>query len=210
MNQWALGQKSFFGLVASFVVFVVFFILYFKTLKKLNYSYWTFSFFIGSYSILGMLSNIGDGGLIRLFYLNFLVFILCLYSAYLISSPLYYPRVSWWEWDFRYRGDLSAKVKTDTLNIPARLSDLRRGAGCIVTFKEIPIGSLLTIEDIEEFSQGSLQAEVVSFREDCAGRGITHGVRFKFTNPESKKSFQELVKSWKEHHKAKVKSKFEC
>jgi ribosomal protein S1 len=68
---------------------------------------------------------------------------------YFLSSPIYYPRVSWWEYDFRYRDDLKIEVKSFEDVIDARLTDLRRQAGCVAIFEELKIGQEIKVQVIK-------------------------------------------------------------
>ena len=56
--------------------------------------------------------------------------------------------VKWWIYDFRYRNDVKiivyhfSDIKKET-KINGRLTDVRRGAGCITLFENFPVGESL-------------------------------------------------------------------
>ncbi len=180
-----------------------------KTQKRLYYSFWTFSIAIGIYILMGILQNRGVRGNSLLIMLYSLAFIGLFIKMYIISSPIFYPRVRWWEYDFRYRGDLHVNVDTDDRNIRGRLSDLRRGAGCLILFESLPINHTLEIKADSVSEEIKLKATIVSKREYSLGRGFKYGIRFIFKDKEAGKVFQHFSHFWRINNKAKLEAKFE-
>ena len=127
---------------------------------------------------------------------------------YILSSPIYYPRVSWWEYDFRYRDDLRIKVKSNESEFDARLTDLRRYAGCVALFEEVKMGDEIMVTAKVEDISVNLRGQVMSKRRDLIGRPLIYGVKFKFDSRSNRKRYLELVRLWKIEKNSKRKLKF--
>src|SRR5690606_10960564 len=121
-----------------------------------------------------------------------------------ISSPLYYPRVNWWEYDFRFRADIKCWVDIDGQQFRGRLSDLRRSAACLELFHHTPVGQLVQIH-LEVLNQNfTLFAEVRSKREPIIGRSIIYGIKFIHHDLEQKQRLRLLTNYWRESKKIKI------
>ena len=204
------------GIVLRFIFFIWFTIPYIKTIKRRYYTYWTFSVLLLTYLIFKVYDQyyLLHNDYVSAFYIAAIV-LLC-FKMFLLYSPIYYPRVSWWEYDFRYRDDLKILVKNQSLNLEqnldqeyqARLTDLRRQAGCVAMFEEFKLGDELLINATSENEALVLRAIIMSKRKDVIGRPIIYGVQFKFDNRRNKKRYQRLEKMWKREKNNKKKMKF--
>jgi len=196
------------SVIFKLLIIVILYRLYYKTLSKLYYTYWSFSGFLILYCLMGLFQNSFGKGHDYLFYLYFLTLFVLLVQGYMLSSPLYFPRVRWWEYDFRYKGDLKIEVQHESEKHPGRLTDLRRGAGCVVLFYQVEIGEIIYIYASLGSDDISLKAEVMSKREYSIGRGTSYGVKIIFDNEEGKDQFEKLTKYWKEMTSFKLQLKF--
>ncbi len=195
-----------------FVIRLLFFLYlstpYYKTIKHRYYTYWSFSFFLFIYILFKIneqffalhQSHIG-----ALYLISCLILIT---KMYILSSPIYYPRVSWWEYDFRYRDDLKITVKANELNYDARLTDLRRYAGCVALFEELKLGQEISINAKVDDVTVILRGHVMSKRKDMIGRPLIYGLQLKFDSRGNKKRYIQLVKLWKKEKNNKRKLKF--
>lgn len=182
---------------------------YYKTIKHRYYTFWSFSAAL----IIFLLYKINE----QYFQLHqphigflYLVSALILITKmYLLSSPIYYPRVNWWEYDFRFRDDLKIKVKIDEEEVQARLTDLRRHAGCLAIFEEVELGKEVTITATVEGETVNLRGFVMSKRRELIGRPYIYGVQFKFDNRRNKKRYSLLKKIWNKDKNLKKKIKIE-
>ncbi len=184
---------------------------YFRTVRRLYYTFWGFSFILFCYlvtSIIGSLPINGELGR-AITYLYLLSTLLLLIEGYLISSPIYFPRISWWEYDFRYRDELHVKLNSDGSSYIARLSDLRRGAGCLVSFETFQVGTLVNICAEKESGEICLNAQVMSRRIYSIGRGTIYGVRFIFDDDQQRKEFRHFRNYWRSKKSFRRKLKFE-
>lgn len=181
---------------------------YYKTIKHRYYTYWSFSLFLFLYILFKIneqffilhQSHIGI-----LYLLSCLVLIL---KMYILSSPIYYPRVNWWEYDFRYRDDLKIKVKKAEHEYEARLTDLRRFAGCVGIFEELKLGEEIIIVARVDDVEVQLRGQLMSKRRDLIGRPLIYGVMFKFESRSNKKRYVQLLRLWKKEKHSKRKLKF--
>jgi hypothetical protein len=190
-----------------FLFQVVFFSLYFfflrKLLRGLYYSFWTFTGFLSLFLIFKIFTS----SFWEFSFFSFLTSLALLFTeAYLLWTPIFYPVVSWWEYDFRYRDDLKVKVTIDGETVDGRLTDLRRGAGCVAVFKEVKIGKEVLIEPFESFQEVSFKAEVMSKRQYSLGRPHNYGVKFEVENDEA--LFNQFCMFWKNERRAKLLKKF--
>lgn len=203
--------KPRFLLIFKFLFFLWFSIPYFKTIKNRYYTFWTFSVTFVLYLIYNLYQQwfIYQQEHIFLLYLLVLIFIFII--MYLLYSPLYYPRVSWWEYDFRYKDDLKIHVTYGNEEYKARLTDLRRQAGCVAMFEEVKMGEEIIIHADSTDENGEkviLRAVVMSKRKDIIGRPIIYGVQFKFNDHKNKIRYKTLEILWNKEKNNKKKLKF--
>lgn len=181
---------------------------YYKTIKHRYYTYWTFSTLLFLY----ILFKINEQFFVLhqphigiLYMISCLILIL---KMYILSSPIYYPRVNWWEYDFRYRDDLRIKVKSEDNEYDARLTDLRRFAGCVGVFEELRLGDEIVINAKVDDVTVNLRGQVMSKRRDLIGRPLIYGVKFKFDSRSNKKRYIRLERLWKQEKNNKRRLKF--
>jgi hypothetical protein len=189
-------------------------VLFYKTLKNLYYTFWTFSiFFLLFYftSLFGSFS--GEGTFLLMSCYLFSCTLLSL-EMYLLYSPIYYPVVRWWEYDFRYRHDLKALVTKINCEkneeYIGRLTDVRRNAGCIQLFEKLKISEKVSINvTLDEVTTKILRGEVISKRQYSVGRPWNYGIKMSFENLEEQAQYKELEFNWKSDRQDKIKRKFE-
>jgi hypothetical protein len=197
-----------FSFIFQFILLLVAYNFYYSALTNLFYSYWNMSVVFGVYYLVSMSRNflVLGNPLIGLLFFFSLIFLLI--SCYIVSSPLYYPRFHWWEYDFRFRADIRCWVEVDGKQFRGRLSDLRRGAACLELFNHMSVGHPVQIS-VEILDQNfTLFAEVRSKREPIIGRSIVYGVRFINSDLEQKQRLKFLTNYWNESKKIKIRNKF--
>ncbi|WP_419173215.1 hypothetical protein [Halobacteriovorax sp.] len=200
-----------FNFIALFgiIFFIFFYRLYYRTQKNLKYSFWSLtalSFFIIIFHILRSLYHYNDFSIFFLYTMSFFILGVLCFSLY---SPVFFPIINWWEYDFRYRNDLKASVYIDDdKKADARIVDLRRRAGGLSMFEEVEIGQRIDIELESSGLDGRLQVEVLSKRQYSIGRPYTYGVRFVITDDVVKRKYNDLEKYWNFERKAKKNKKF--
>lgn len=197
-----------FSFIFLLILLLVSYNFYYSALSNLFYSYWNISLIFGIYYLVSLTRNFLVIGhpLIGVLYL--LSFIFLLSACYIVSSPLYYPRFHWWEYDFRFRADIRCWVELDGKQYRGRLSDLRRGAACLELFQTTTVGHPILV-NVEILNQNfTLYAEVRSKREPIIGRSIIYGIKFINSDLEQKQRLKFLSNYWNESKKIKIRNKF--
>lgn len=197
-----------FRLVVRLLFFLYLSAPYYKTIKHRYYTYWTFSFALFLYMLFKINEQFFVVHHVHIGILYLISTLILIFKMYLLSSPIYYPRVNWWEYDFRYRDDLKIKVKCDELELEARLTDLRRYAGCVGLFEELKMGDEIIVMAKVGDESVNLRGQVMSKRRDLIGRPLIYGVRFKFDSRSNKKRYLQLLRIWKNEKHSKRKLKF--
>lgn len=198
----------YFSFLFQLVLLLFTYNFYYKALSNLYYSYWNISFILAIYYLVAMTRNflVIDSPLIGLLFFVSLIFLIM--NSYIISSPLYYPRVHWWEYDFRFRADIRCEAEIDGQQFRGRLSDLRRGAACLELFNHTQVGQPIQI-NLEILNQNfTLFAEVRSKREPIIGRSIVYGIKFVNSDLEQRQRLRLLTNYWHESKKIKIRNKF--
>lgn len=181
---------------------------YYKTIKYRYYTYWTFSGLLFSYVLFKIYEQFFVMNHEQIGILYLISIIILIVKMYILSSPIYYPRVSWWEYDFRYRDDLKITVKSGEVEFFARLTDLRRHAGCVAMFEELKPGDEIIINAALGSDNVILRCAVMSKRRDVIGRPLIYGVQFKFDSKSNKKRYVSLERLWRKQKHSKRKMKF--
>ncbi len=206
----AFATKSvfYFSFIFQTTILLVAYNFYFNALSNLFYSFWNMSLVFAIYYLIAMIRNFTVIEYPMIGTLFLISLILLSMSCYIISSPLYYPRVNWWEYDFRFRADIKCWAEVDGRQVKGRLSDLRRGAACLELFDHMNIGNQVQIS-LEVLNQHfTLYAEVRSKREPIIGRSIIYGVKFVNNDLEQKQRLKLLTNYWRESKKIKIRNKF--
>jgi len=205
-----MHERSFFQI--SFLVEIVLAALTFKFLfqaqKQRNYAYWGITIIVGIYLFVNLLHyTFIDYNILNL-YVVFISSFFLLLNSYIMSSPLFFPRVQWWEWDFRYRGDLKALIKYNDKIIESRLTDLRRHAGCIEAFEYISLDTEVMLEVVFEDDIYEIPCSIKTNKQVIPGRPMRYGVKFNLLNELNKINLSKLSKVWSENKKVKLRRKF--
>lgn len=182
---------------------------YMISFVKKNYTFWGISFVFGLYLLKKILQFTFVDYSIIVLYLSFLSGIFLLVNCYMMSSPLFYPRIQWWEYDFRYRGDLKIEVDLGSDQIVAgRLSDIRRGVASIEIFEFVDLNSPVKIKPVYGQMNFFLSGSIQTIRPSIPGRPIRYGIKFQFSEKEDRKNYARLKNIWLMNNKVKIRRKF--
>ncbi len=181
---------------------------YFKAQKQRNYSFWGISFLLGIYLLKAILKYTFVDYQIYILYFAFLAAFFLAINCYIMSSPLFFPRVQWWEYDFRYRGDLKSFIKVGEKIIESRVTDLRRDAACVESFELLDLGSRIDLEVEHNGGLYMAPAIVKTSKEVIKGRPIRYGIVFDLKDENFKANYQTLKKLWAKNKKVKIRRKF--
>ena len=177
-----------------------------QVLFNFQYTFWTFSLCFLLYIFSAFVG--ADNAFVFNCYL--IAFVLLLILCWTLGSPLFYPRITWWEYDFRFQGELKITAHLpDSGSVPGRLTDLRRMAGCIVLFEELPSGTEFTIDYEHPGGVKTYLIKVMSRRSAIPGRGYIYGVQFLFAEDSDRERFEALSELWKFRKKARRLAKFQ-
>ncbi|MBI2521559.1 MAG: hypothetical protein HYV97_14175 [Bdellovibrio sp.] len=174
------------------------------TLKKLYYTYWTFGLIFFALILIDVLTAFWMKPWLGI--MGLLLLIAFLIVNYFLASPIYYPRVNWWEYDFRYRTDLKGKIiLEDGTLIECRIADIRRKAACVHSFANFQTGSEFNLEiDLADKAVKST-VKIISNRQGIPGRPSIYGVQF----PQNAfPIYQEIRRFWKQTAQLKNEHKF--
>jgi hypothetical protein len=184
---------------ATIIITAIYYRFYYQTAQKLYYTFWTFSGILASYLLIQLFqseTNISYYSLLlALFFLGV--------EMYVLSSPIYYPIINWWDYDFRFRYDLKITPIINNKHCEGRLTDLRRGAGCITLFEDLDVGKRIDLDITLEGESFNAIVEIMSKRQHSLGRPFHYGVNFITTEQFGKKQFILLVSKWKQYKKHK-------
>lgn len=197
-----------FSFLFQLILVLISYNFYYNALSNLFYSFWNISVLLFIYYFVSLTRNflvVGHPMIGGLFLLSLIFLVI---ACFIISSPLYYPQVHWWEYDFRFRADIRCTVEVDGHQFRGRLSDLRRGAACLELFNHTYVGQPVLI-NLEILNQNfTLFAEVRSKREPIIGRSIIYGIKFVNNDLEQKQRLKLLTNYWNESKKIKIRNKF--
>jgi hypothetical protein len=162
---------------------------------------------------LNLLSNFHD---YTIFALYLLTFLLGVWVALRLNTPLYYPLVKWWEYDFRFTQVWKVEIKKredvseQPISYSGRITDMRRGDLCLVLFEDISLGEILHIHQktAVSFPFGWPEAKIFSKRYNNVGRGISYGVKLIAKNRKERKQIRQAQKAWNISMRMKKKYKF--
>ena len=207
----AIAERSIFSF--SYFIELTFLVwgsvFYYKAQRNRNYAYWTISLGILVYLLLDILQSTFVTGNMFILYLAFLAFIFLILNCYTMSSPLFYPRVQWWEYDYQFRADLKALIRYDGSVMKARLTDYRRYSACVECFDFIPLDSEIFVEVNFDDQNFLLKGKVKTYKGVIAGRPFRYGVRFTFDEVITKEVYLKLLKIWKNNKQVRLRSKFD-
>jgi len=126
---------------------------------------------------------------------------------YLASSPVYYPRVSWWEFDYRYRNDAPARIEFEKLSYDARVTDIRRKAGSFNSFKELKLGDSVRFKMTFKNEKYDLKGIIGYKTQRVLGRPFSYGFQF-ILKKEELPAYRRLDSDWKSREKVRIDQKF--
>lgn len=203
--RYEFSVLSFIG----FILWIVFYRIFYRMLSFVHYTFWTMAAFVVAFMVTDLYSSLQTYSDISLFYFYFFSLIALCFAAYNLNNPIYYPIVSWWEYDFRYRNDIVTKVKYGESDYEeGRLIDLRKYAGGLSYFKDLKIGDEVILAPEYNELDMNFKATIISKRQHSLGRPYTYGIKFHFGNEEEQKAFVRFQKFWQFERKHKQNAKF--
>ena len=173
--------NSYFLLDISFLwqIFALSFsVVTFLSLKKASYTFWISTILLLSVFFIWLISNFSFLSISERL-TSLIIIIILLSVCFQLYTPIIFPIISWWEYDFRYRFDLEGYICTDDFCYLSRLNDFRRGACSIHTFGNFKVNEVIFFNYNLKGNNLCLSGEIVSIRKNSMGRGVHLGIVFK-------------------------------
>lgn len=203
-------ERSFFEI--GFFVELAFIIgllrFYIRAQKNRNFAFWGLTLVTGVYLLMNILHFTFLEYNIFVLYIAFLAALFLGINSFIMSSPLYFPRIQWWEYDFRYRGDLKASAVINEEAQEVRVADLRRECISFLSFKSLKLGQEVKLEIPFGSKLFTMNGLIKTSREDIPGRPIRYGIKLVINNDSEKKNVSEFKKIWAMNKKAIIRRKF--
>lgn len=197
-----------FSFIVELILLGIVFKFYFQAQKFKNYAYWGITFLLGVLLVKNIFYYTFLNHDLFILYITFLAFMFLGINSYVMSSPLFYPRVQWWEYDFRYRGDLKTLIKLEHSHYEARLTDFRRSACCVEAFDYIDLDREITLEILYKDKTYIIDGVIKTNKVIVPGRPIRYGIKFDINNEDIKVVYNTIRTIWNENKRAKIRSKF--
>ncbi|MCT4642482.1 MAG: hypothetical protein N4A33_09325 [Bacteriovoracaceae bacterium] len=198
------GTLASFGTILEVALSFAIFNAFLNSMKNRNYAYWGISFVLFLFLLKNFIFFSFVTFNLSVLYIVFLGFVLLAINSYVMSSPLYFPRVQWWEYDYKYRADKKIKIKIADQEFEGRLTDLRRSEASIECFEYIKLETEGSMNIHFSQAEFDINFKVKTEKELIKGRPIRYGIQF---NADSE-SLSELKKYWKNNKQVKLRNKF--
>ncbi|MAX66977.1 MAG: hypothetical protein CME66_08585 [Halobacteriovoraceae bacterium] len=203
-------ERSVFNL--SFLIEITFVVVtlkfYARAFTNRNYALWGLTLVLTIYILMNILHYTFFEYNIFVLYLAFLAALFLGLNGYLMSSPLYFPRIQWWEYDFRYRGELKADIVVGKSEVEVRVADIRRECISFLAFEILPLGDIIELKIPYKKKVYQVSGKLKTQREDIPGRPIRYGMKLELKSDVDKKQYTELKKIWGLNKKANIRRKF--
>lgn len=206
--QIALDFRSSWNIL-TILILLFFYRHFLRTVREVLYTFWFMASVLFIYLSIGLIKSFFIYGGMGLVSAHFLALLFLCVEMYMLYSPIYFPRVNWWEYDFRYRHELKVEVHKGENHWEGRLSDLRRHAACLVSFEDFELGENLELKLPSNNESLLLRGEVVSRRIYSIGRGTIYGMKLHFNSTQERRAFDRFSSKWRSEGNFKTRMKFE-
>ena len=196
------------GFILEFMFVFASLRFYIIALRNRNYAFWGMTIVIFMYLLMHILHYTFLNYNLFVLYLSFLSGVFLTINGYIMSSPLYFPRIQWWEYDFRYRGELKAEIKYLEGRLPARVADIRSECISFLAFEAIRLGKEVVVEIPFGEKVFEIKGTLKTSREDIPGRPIRYGFKIDTEDRANNRSYLELKKVWGLKKQANIRRKF--
>ena len=182
---------------------------YYYSLKELLYTFWGITLFLATSLIYLFFDALGSEYFLNHATLIFSMLVIHGIIIYIASSPVYYPRVYWWEFEFRYRADFKIFIEHDNVIDEARMTDIRREGAALYSFENFEAETYLKL--VFKYLDEAYEFQVVvgSKGRNIPGRPYSYGIKFILADKEDKNNYKRLAQSWSHRNKIQILEKFE-
>lgn len=205
-----IAEKAIFNIGFFIELIFIFTVLRFygRALRNRNYAFWGLSLVVTCYLVMNILQYTFIDYNIFILYIAFLSALFLGINGYMMSSPLYFPRIQWWEYDFRYRGELKATIEVNDEKTEIRVADVRRECISLLAFNQIRLGEEIKVEIPFGSRIFEVKGKLKTAREDIPGRPIRYGLKLDVAKEGDRKNYNELRKVWNMNKTANFRRKF--
>ncbi|MFT6631594.1 MAG: hypothetical protein ACJAS4_001545 [Bacteriovoracaceae bacterium] len=205
-----VAEKAIFNIGFFIELTFIFVVLRFygRALRNRNYAFWGLTLVLSLYLFMNILQYTFMDYNIFILYVAFLSSLFLGINGYILSSPLYFPRIQWWEYDFRYRGELKATAILNDEESEIRVADVRRESMSLLSFSQIRLGQEIKIDIPFGEKVFEVTGKLKTAREDIPGRPIRYGVKLDVEKDTERKNYLELRKVWNMKKNANFRRKF--
>ncbi len=196
------------GFIIEFTFLIIILRFYGRALKNRNYAFWGLTAILGIYLLMNILQYSFIHYNVPVLYISLLASVFLGMNVYILSSPLYFPRIQWWEYDFRYRGDIKAKLIIAEESYDIRVADIRRDAISFFSFKQMRLNEEIHLEVPFGTKNFAVIGVLKTAREEIPGRPIRYGLKLIMNDDISRKKYIELRKYWGQQSRANIRRKF--
>jgi hypothetical protein len=197
-----------FGYLFEVIVLASLFRYHFLAIDHRNFSYWGINIMFFLYLSRIFLHHLFIEFDLMILYITLMSYGAFFFNAYILSSPLYYPRIQWWEYDFRYRGDLKGVFRLKGEAHKIRLIDLRRMASSFEAFEKIDLGEHVLLEVKLNENIYEIPGIVKTIHQDIPGRQFRYGIIIEGSRSYFKNNYLKLQLDWQYSKKVKKRHKF--
>ncbi|MBH47364.1 MAG: hypothetical protein CME71_04255 [Halobacteriovorax sp.] len=162
------------GALVYIALWLGLYVLTFRALKRMMYSFLTLQLITLVISAVGAYVHYSTGELAAaiLLVINIVAVIGIIFS---VNRPIFYPKINWTEYDFRHRKDKRIEVEIGEKREPARIYDTRKGEAAIVSLNELELDHEYALYGYKDDKH---RVRVLSQRRALLGRPAIYGVKF--------------------------------
>ncbi|GAB4405694.1 MAG: hypothetical protein OHK0056_03550 [Bacteriovoracaceae bacterium] len=174
--QFAMESDSFSSLFYRLIFTAPFAYIYFRLRSMFYYSIWTFNVVLFLYIFIDLLKT-SWLGFSYSFILNLITLSFLIALSFQLLNPIFFPLISWWEYDFRNFKDLKLKIKDGDKILDARLCDLKGDQASIACFDELELSKNYEMTVKLNGQIFKIDTTVLSKRLYSLGRPVYFGIR---------------------------------
>jgi len=174
--QFCIESGNYFSLIWRTIVSIPLAYLYFRLRSRFFYSLWTFNFIFFTYIAIDLVRTFWMGYSYT-FLLNIVSMVCLIYLTTTLFNPVFFPFISWWEYDFRNFKDLKIKVHRDDKVFDGRLCDLKDDLASLACFEDLDFEKPLKITVKEGDKIVEASATILSKRLYSIGRPLYYGIK---------------------------------
>lgn len=174
--QYSLESESLSSLFFRLLFTAPFAYLYMRLRGMFYYSIWTFNAILLVYIVTDVFTTVWEGHHYSLI-LNLITLIILALLSVKMLNPVFFPLISWWEYDFRKIKDLKLKIKNGDETLDARVCDFKSDLASVACFNDLELAKNYEMTVKIDNNIHKLKGIVLSKRLYSLGRPSYYGVK---------------------------------